>query len=65
VPSERYSVEEQSTEYCGCACCVSDIMRGDLRSETHGSNSKLPSKNLARQCCSGVKGFTFSLETRR
>jgi hypothetical protein len=22
VPSERFSIEEQSIEYCGWACCV-------------------------------------------
>jgi hypothetical protein len=30
VPSERSSIEEQSLDYCGWACCV---VRGDLRSE--------------------------------
>jgi hypothetical protein len=32
VPSERCSIEGQSTEYCGWACLSSDVVRGDLRS---------------------------------
>jgi hypothetical protein len=30
VPSERCSIEEQSIEYCGWACCSSDVVRSDL-----------------------------------
>ena len=28
MPSERCSIEEQSIEYCGWACCASDVVRG-------------------------------------
>jgi hypothetical protein len=31
VPSERCSIEEQSTEYCVWACESSDVVCGDLR----------------------------------
>jgi hypothetical protein len=27
VPSEGCSIEEQSIEYCGWACCVNDVWR--------------------------------------
>jgi hypothetical protein len=30
VPSNRYSVEEQSTEYCGRRVVSNDVVRGDL-----------------------------------
>jgi hypothetical protein len=41
VPSERRSVEEQSIEYCGCACCV-EWRGGHAHHATRHSGNVMP-----------------------
>jgi hypothetical protein len=41
VPSERCSIEEQSIEYCGWACCINHVVRAH-----HVTRNSTPIHNI-------------------
>jgi hypothetical protein len=51
VSSERCSIEEQSIEYCGWACFISDSVLGDLRHNTpiHNILSTAPKLSISQK----------------
>src|SRR5215510_11895207 len=55
VPSERCSIEEQSIEYCGWACCVSDVVRGAHHVTKHNTTYKHVAQSAFQKFKSPVK----------
>jgi hypothetical protein len=47
VPSERCSIEEQSTEYCGWACCVHHVTRHNT--PIHNILSTVPQLSISQK----------------
>src|SRR5215475_4443453 len=49
VPCERCSIQEQSIEFCGWGCCVSDVVRGAHHVTRHNILSTAPQLSISQK----------------